>query len=150
MRGQMRNAGIETIVIPEAQVLQVEELYRLVKMGNATINGADGLHQLELPDPLYRLLLRIVGHVAKGRLIAYVAGTQDLTTQQAANLLGMPRPLLLNLIDTGVIPYHRAGTHRRLIFNDVMAFRKGRDRRRHEALNQMATDALQSGHYDEF
>ena len=55
----MRNAGIETITIAEAQVLQIGELYRLIKMGNASINGADGLHQLELPDPLYRLLLRI-------------------------------------------------------------------------------------------
>lgn len=105
---------------------------------------------LELPDPLYRLLLRIIGDVAEGRPIAYALETQDLTTQQAANLLGMSRQFLVGLLDKGEIPYHRVGTHRRLMFKDVMAFRKRRDQRRHEALNQMAKEAVESGYYDEF
>lgn len=150
MRGQMRNPGIETIAIPEAQIRQIEDLHRLVKMGKATLISADGLHRLELPDTLYRLLLRILGDVAEGRPIAYAPATQDLTTQQAANLLGMSRQFLVDLLDKGEIPYHRVGTHRRLTFKDVMAFRKRCDQRRHEAVNQMATDAVESGHYDEF
>lgn len=148
MRDQIPN--VETISIPETEAVQIEELHRLVRMGNATLTSADGLHQLELPDPLYRLLLRIIGDVAEGRPIAYAPETQDLTTQQAANLLGMSRQFLVGLLDKGEIPYHRVGTHRRLMFKDVMAFRKRRDQRRHEALNQMAKEAVESGHYDEF
>jgi excisionase family DNA binding protein len=150
MLDQTSNADIETIPIPEAEAMEIEELHRLVKMGNATLTSADGLHQLELPDPLYRLLLRIIGDVAEGRPIVYAPATQDLTTQQTANLLGMSRQFLVGLLDKGEIPYHRVGTHRRLMFKDVMAFRKLRDQRRHEALNQMAKEAVESGHYDEF
>jgi excisionase family DNA binding protein len=144
----MRN--VETVAIPETEAIQIEELHRIVRMGNATLTSADGLHQIELPDPLYRLLLRIIGDVAEGRPIAYAPETQDLTTQQAANLLGMSRQFLVGLLDKGEIPFHRVGTHRRLMFKDVMAFRKRRDQKRHEALNQMAKEAVESGHYDDF
>lgn len=150
MPNQMPNADIETIAIPEAEAMQIKELHRLVRMGKATLTSPDGLHQLELPDPLYRLLLRIIGDVLEGRPVAYTPATQDLTTQQAANLLGMSRQFLVDLLDKGEIPYHRVGTHRRLMLKDVMAFRKRRDERRHQALNQMAKEAAESGHYDEF
>ena len=150
MRDQRPVADIETIATPETKAVEIEELRRLVKRGNATLTSPDGLHQLELPDPLYRLLLRIIGDVAEGRPITYVPSTQDLTTQQAADLLGMSRQFLVGLLDKGELPYHRVGTHRRLMLKDVMAFRKRRDQSRHEALNQMAKEALESGHYDEF
>ena len=150
MPSQLPSSGIETIVIPEADAVQIEELHRLVKMGSATLTSPDGLHQLELPDPLYRLLLRIIGDVLEGRPIAYTPATQELTTQQAANFLGMSRQFLVDLLDKGEMPYHRVGTHRRLMLKHVIEFRRRRDQRRHEALNRMAKEAVESGHYDEF
>lgn len=150
MTEQMASSEIETVVIPEGQATQIEELHHLLKRGSATLTSPDGLHRLELPDPLYRLLLRIIGKVLEGRPIAYAPETQDLTTQQAANQLGMSRQFLVDLLERGEIPYHRVGTHRRLMLKDLMAYRRRRDQRRHEALNQMAKDAVESGHYDEF
>ncbi len=150
MPDHLPNSETETVLIPEAEAIQIEELHRLLKKGKATLTSADGLHQLKLPDPLYRLLLRMISDVLDGRPISYTPATKDLTTQQAANLLGTSRQFLVGLLDKGEMPYHRVGTHRRIKRKDVMEYRRQRDRQRHEALNQMAKDAVESGYYDEF
>ncbi len=73
-----------------------------------------------------------------------------MTSQESANFLGVSRQFLVRLLDEGKIPFHRAGTHRRVYLQDLIAFRKERDRRRHEAIGQMARDAVKDGVYDEF
>lgn len=136
--------------IPDSEGAQIEELHRLIQRGNAMLTSADGLHRLELPDALYRLLLRIVADILEGRPIAYTSEAQDLTTQQAANILGMSRQFLVGLVEKGEIPYHMVGTHRRLTMKDVIGYRKRRDGLRHQALSAMAKQAVESGTYDDF
>ena len=48
---------------------------------------------------------------------------QLLTTGQAAALLGVTRPTLVAWLKAGRIPYHRAGTHRRIRRCDVLTYR---------------------------
>ena len=73
-----------------------------------------------------------------------------LSIDEAARILGVPGEFFIELLNNGQIPYHRAGTHRQISLRDVIAYRDRRDRRRHEAVNQMAKDAMQAGHCDEF
>lgn len=59
--------------VPESQAEQVEELHRLLHVGEATLTSADGSHRLHLPDALYQLLLRIIDDVAEGRPLMYAS-----------------------------------------------------------------------------
>ena len=134
--------------ISDGQEAEVAELLRSLEGNRA--RGSRGLHEIALPDKLYRLLLKIIEDLADGKAVSLTAAAQEMTTQEAANFLGVSRQFLVRILDEGKIPFHRAGTHRRVYFQDLISFRKERDHRRHEVIEQMARDAVKDGVYDEF
>jgi excisionase family DNA binding protein len=136
-----------------------------------------GIHEIKLPHSLYRLLMKILQDLADGKVISLAAATRELTTQEAANFLGVSRQFLVRLLDQGKIAFHRVGTHRRIYLRaqrvrrappvesgtdprrapfcassskDLTTFREERDLRRHEAIEQMAREAVADGVYDDF
>lgn len=77
---------------------------------------------------------------------------RDLTTEEAAKLIGVSRPTLIRLLDSGAMPYRRTnGTHghRRIDRRDALTYlRADIDRRRH-ALDELAADAEAFGFFDD-
>lgn len=133
---------------PEELAALVDELRR--HLADHGSKRRRKLHEIALPDKLYRLLVRIVNDLAEGKAVSLTAAAQEMTTQRAADFLDVSRQYLVRLLDEGKIPFHRAGTHRRIYLQDMIAFRRERDRLRHEAIGQMARDAVAAGIYDEF
>ncbi len=109
-----------------------------------------GLHEIALPDRQYRLLLKIVDDLADGKVVSLAQASQEMTSQQAAGFLGVSRQFLVRLLDEGKIPFHRAGTHRRVYLKDLVSFRDDRDRQRHTAIRRIARQSVKDGVYDEF
>jgi excisionase family DNA binding protein len=72
----------------------------------------------------------------------------DLTTSQAAELLGVSRQYLVRLLDGEAIPLYRAGSHRRVRVDDMLAFRAERDAKRREVLREMVREAEDAGLYN--
>jgi excisionase family DNA binding protein len=103
-----------------------------------------GIHRIALTDGAYLLLVKIVEDLAGG------AHAAAMTTKQASDFLGVSRQFLVRLLDSGQIPFHRAGTYRRVYLRDLVSFRDARDKRRHTAIRQMARDAVAEGLYDDF
>jgi excisionase family DNA binding protein len=133
-------------IIPGAEEAQVAELRRILARGSEP----RGTHQIRLPDTLYRLLMRIVQDLADGKAVSLTSAAQEMTTQDAAGFLGVSRQFIVRLLDEGKIPFHRVGTHRRVCLQDLIAFRKQRDLRRHDAIARMAREAVHDGVYEEF
>ena len=73
---------------------------------------------------------------------------QDLTTQQAAALLGVSRQFFVKLLESGALPFHVTGTHRRVYLKDLLTYNEQRDRERRKALDQMAKETEELGLYD--
>jgi excisionase family DNA binding protein len=104
-------------------------------------------NRLELPKPIYDLLVRVASALQEGKVISLVPETQELTTQAAANILGVSRPHLIKLLESGKLPFHKVGTHRRIRLKDLIAFQQDRDRARRAALDDLARKAQQAGLY---
>lgn len=100
---------------------------------------------IRLPKAAVEILRVIVHSLARGQTLTLIAGDKELTTQAAADILNVSRPFLVKLLDEGEIPYTKTGTHRRVRFSDLMAYKKKRDERRREALNRLSDLDQESG-----
>lgn len=70
----------------------------------------------------------------------------EFTTQQAADFLNVSRPFLISLLDERKIPFRMVGSHRRIRFQDLRAFRDADDKQREAVLAELSADAQQNGH----
>jgi excisionase family DNA binding protein len=91
-----------------------------------------------LPAATFQLLLRILAETAEGNAVTVMPHHAELTTQQAADLLGVSRPHLVKLLEEGAMPFHKVGTHRRVQLKDVLLYRQGVDAQRRAALDELA------------
>jgi excisionase family DNA binding protein len=103
---------------------------------------------LPVPDSVLRVLERAAAAMARGESISIIPITQELTTQQAADLLNVSRQYLVRLIDQGAIASRRTGTHRRVQLEDALAFKARRDRERRAGLRALTRLSEEFGAYD--
>ncbi|MFD4327140.1 helix-turn-helix domain-containing protein [Nocardioides sp. NPDC058538] len=108
--------------------IQAYESRRSTGTGDQHLSlGSDDESHIELPEPVYRALAQIVEALAAGKAVTVAPQNQLLTTQQAADLLGVSRPTVVKLIDDGSLPASTPGTKRRMIrLDDLIAYRAGR------------------------
>ena len=145
----MAASTVDPVSLPASQQQQVQALHALLRGPvKARLIGKGGEPAIELPDAVYDLLLRILDGMQDCKAISVVPVMQDLTTQQAATLLGVSRPFFVKLLEAGALPFHLTGTHRRVYLKDLMAYKQQRDRGRLEALDRIAQEAEQAGLYD--
>ena len=111
----------------------------------ARLRVIDGEDAIEVPVAALRMLVDILANMAEGNAISLVPIHAELTTQQAADFLGVSRPHLVGLVDKGQIPHHKVGTHRRIYFRDLMEYRKERLGQSRAALDALAQQAQELG-----
>src|SRR5436190_1559937 len=58
-----------------------------------------------IPASLFRLLMDILTNMAKGNALTLVPSHAELTTQQAAAILNVSRPFVVQLIETKQLPH---------------------------------------------
>jgi len=84
----------------------------------------------------------------EGRAIIMMPEEETFTTQAAANYLGVSRQHLVDLLESGKIPFHRVGTHRRVYFKDLLDYERNRDTQRSNSLDSLMQKVEDAGLYD--
>ena len=135
---------------PDESILAQESSRRLTrffaaqpkKPFNFRIQSEDAPEEsVSIPASAFRLLNEILTQMAKGNAVTLIPVHAELTTQQAADLLNVSRPFLVDQLEANLIPYRKVGTHRRILFKDLMEYKETMDRNRLKALDELATQA---------
>ncbi len=111
-----------------------------------SVDDSRGKHDTaELPPMAVRLLVDVLSEMAKGNSVTLIPVHAELTTQEAANLLNVSRPFVVELIKSNKLPARKVGTHRRIRFADLQAYKANVDAERNQALDALAQQAQELG-----
>lgn len=140
----MRTATLMPTLPSETEALLAKETSRVLA---ASQHGSDplslqlldapGKKTVQLPAAAVLLLVRVLEEMARGNAVTLIPVHAELTTQEAADLLNISRPSLIQLLEEGEIEYRKVGTHRRVRFEALMAFKHKADAERRAALAEL-------------
>lgn len=154
----MTNAAIEngerTYVPSEAEQVEAEDLVRMFAELSAArpasrpaLVAADGT-RYELPQAIFEAVQQVAEALSQGRGVTVASRNARLTTQQAADFLGISRPTFVRILERGELPMEKPGRHRFVRLQDLLDYQSRTRSGRRKALEDMVTEAEELGLYD--
>lgn len=143
----------ETVAPSEADARLARESSRLLaerKFGKRSsvrlrIDDDDESEAVAVPASALKLFLQLLTEMSEGNAVTLIPTHAELTTQQAAELLGVSRPYVVKLLEEGKLPSRAVGKYRRVRFDDVMAYKRKDDEARAKVLDRLTTEAQELG-----
>ncbi|TDN46368.1 excisionase family DNA binding protein [Curtobacterium flaccumfaciens] len=93
-----------------------------------------------IPIEIFEVLEQVVDALAQGSGVTVARNDTQMTTQQAADFLGVSRPTLVKYLEDGSIAFEKRGRHRRVLLRDLVDFQEQFRVRRRAALRQSARE----------
>lgn len=98
-----------------------------------------------IPHKAVELLATILSNMAQGKATSVVTNDAELSTQQAADLLGVSRPHVVKLLEDGSIPFKKVGSHRRVLLEDLLKYEADLKQKQNEKLEFLTQQAQELG-----
>ena len=98
-----------------------------------------------VPDRMSSIIEESLNIIADGHPVTVIPLDLEIGSQEAANLLGVSRPYLVKLLDTGGIPSRKVGVQRRIIVADLLAYRDREKSARRQVLRELAEEGQKLG-----
>jgi excisionase family DNA binding protein len=111
-------------------------------------SDGSGSVRLEVPPATLRLLSQILALMARQQTFVLYPESSELTTKQAAEVLGVSRPFLIRVLEAGEIPYRKVGRHRRVLMKDVLFYKQTTQVKRQAAMDDLVRISEEMGGYD--
>ena len=119
-----------------ADFMRKLEAHLVEHSSQAALVDPDGTPR-PIPNEIFRILDQVANALAAGEGITVVPQGMSMTTQQAADFLGISRPTLVRLLESGKIPYVQPGRHRRVQLEDLVDYQKQFRAERRQALREL-------------
>ena len=111
----------------------------------AKLRIIDGNDDVVVPVKALRMLVDILAQMGEGRGVCILPVKAELTTQQAADFLNVSRPYLINMLERKEIAFRKVGKHRRILLEDILAYKKEAKKKQEAALEELAAQAQELG-----
>jgi excisionase family DNA binding protein len=102
---------------------------------------------IELPPQALRAIADLLGLMAQQQPVMLIPQKHEMTTQEAANFLNVSRPYVIKLIEEGALKCRKVGRHRRIEFQDLVAFQQQMRQRSEDALQRLTDLSQELGLY---
>lgn len=103
---------------------------------------------IALPPEVVEAFQDLLHRFARGESVVIGSTSSLLTTSQVADLLGVSRTFVIQLIDAGKLSVEYRGTHRRVALGDAVRYLENAKRARRAALDEIAELNARTGGYD--
>ena len=100
--------------------------------------GEGSEESIAIPASAMHLLADILREMGLGNSVMLLARQSELSTQQAAELLNVSRPFLVEQIEKGALPCRKVGTHRRVNVHDLLAYKQRMEQARLQSLEELS------------
>lgn len=125
----------------QKQLAKIQNTSEPIVHVELTVTSGNQAESVRLPTETVGVLAQALAEMAQGSSVAVVPVVAELSTQQAADLLSVSRPHLIELLERGAIPYHKVGSHRRVQLRDVLQYKREIDERRLQTLAELTAQA---------
>jgi excisionase family DNA binding protein len=109
---------------------------------------SNNMPAVAVPPRVLRLFADLLGRMSQGQPVSLMPHKYELSTQEAAAILNVSRPFIVKELEAGRIPFRKVGTHRRILFKDLMHYQDQSRAVSEQALRDLAeqAQALQMGY----
>lgn len=128
-----------------AQRCIMEALDRSKAVSITLMSDGDEQPSVAVPPAALKLIGQLLGALSEGRPVVLMPGKQELTTVEAANYLNVSRPFVIKEIEAGRLPHRMVGRHRRIAFEDLVAYERKMREKQRAALERMAENERELG-----
>ena len=129
-------------------VATLRELVALLETSqNVVLTDSELGKRHVLPDSVRDVLRKSLAAMIEHQAVTIAGSNTVLTTQDAADLLGISRPTLVHLLETEKIPYTKPSRHRRILLEDLLAYQRQLAEVRRKGLDAMVAEAAEDDSY---
>lgn len=104
-----------------------------------------GEPRIKLPPKALRVVAEVLGAMGERRPITLMPQKHEMTTVEAAHFLNVSRPFVIKEMEAGKLRYRKVGTHRRIEYDELAAYRLSMQRAQDDALQALADEAQDLG-----
>ena len=82
--------------------------------------------------------MQVLDEMGRGNAVKIIPVQAEITTQEAADLLNISRPTLIEMLDSGTLAFRKVGTHRRIRMTSLLEYKRRLDAERNAALAELS------------
>ncbi len=150
-------SSIDDVVAPDANDQELAKagqaaLAEAVKADQAArltfVRSSEQLPEIAISPSIIRVLARVFDELAQGHAVTVIPLDEEITTQEAANLLLVSRPYFIGLLDQGELAFRKVGNQRRVRLREVLEYRRQQYERSTKAMHKLSKLSAEMGLYD--